>query len=947
MADTASTGVISGAIKWTGLSGSGTDFASVVESLVAIEQRTVTRQQTWQSQWQEKLTAINQLDTRLNSLKLNARDYDTRSELLSRAASSSKPEVATITNTSTASTGVYSVDVGENVVEKLASKTYKKDEPIGGGASKDASGNFIDANGLVIGTNDPSDAGILNAVTEKLNSLPGQPQINGVTFAYDASVPPVGYYYDVDSPFDIVARIDDVSEAGKNKIFASGGPNDGELLAATMLNNKNSGRDEIVLNPSGHTVPIDNSDPDNGYYPPIIISMGGKELKIDYKAGATSGEVGYYNENFTMDDLMKTINNSIAADPDNTPDLKAELLYDKTRNANDEYYRLILTGNVGGVKNHITVSDPTDLCMDRNSIDDPVTASWASQITPQVDPSSSYTGHVNKTITVMVSEGNGGYELGVNTVVFNWADTEGKTGKFTISPSMWDSTNNCLKEPIELTQGVKINLQGQGGGIGNTSNKSQAFTIDCQAPVMQKAADIGLAQTDKWVHQGFVDQITPVNIGGGGVFAYTYAGKEYTVNLSTDVGLQGLVDKINSDSKNPGVMASILNDGMGTATSYKLVLTGYHSGAEHAITISDKTSLNRMPCKQENFTHAREASNSMSRIDGYPNDGESWIQRATNEVSDVLDGVVLTLQGTGTTNITIQNNVSDMVDKIKQLIESVNFCKSYIKEQTKYGTGKVVSKWNEKTQMFERTTETGKDPSGVMIGNYGFQMAQSAIDNLMTKQIISREDYINAIDPKKELQGLYPLRVDDEERDGPSQEGIYQAYMEENGLIYNRLSDLGIASNPDQQGQYMVAEESKLVEALSKNPEAVIKLFTFTPADTFPKDKPFDDEDARPRIGGFAVMLGYAMSDMTRSTDDIDSKTGEVIRPGKGITKVLAENYANIISGIDVKIERENRRIAMVRSRLEDKFARLETLLASLDNQSTKIEAQLKKLNGE
>ena len=943
MADTAASGVLSGGIKWTGL-GSDTDFGSVVNSLVAIEQRTIVRQQTWQSQWQEKLASINQLDQRLVSLKLNAQDYDTRSELLSRAATSSKTDVATITNTSTASTGVYSVEVGADIQEKVASRTFQQGERIGGGILRDADGNYLDAKKYVIGTNDPGEKGLRDALTKSLNDKHG---LSITELVYN---PGTKSYYDISDQTigqEVARVVEDTSKTPPEiKIVEVNAGVDGDLMAGLKYDNKGTGRDEFVRPDNGYTIPVDQTvNPADVFEQPIVISMGGKEMTLRYDPSATPGTPGVYSDGFSMEDLMNTINATIADDPDNMPDLKAELVYDKTRGT-DKYYRLVLTGNVGGQKNHITVSDPTDLCLDRNAIDDPVTSSWVgTSVKPTVDPSSSYTGHVNKTITVMVSEGNGGYVLGTNNVTFTWADTEGKSGKFTITPSQWDSVNNCLKEPIELLQGVKINLAGAGGANGNAVHKSQAFTIDCQSPVIQKAADIGLAQTDKWVHQGYMDQTSPVTSGQSGKFVYTYAGKEYSVNVPDGLGLSGLVEKINSDSNNPGVMASILNDGMGTATSYKLVLTGYNAGAEYAITISDKTNLNKMPCGPETFEHAREASNSMCRIDGYPNDGVSWIQRQSNEVGDVLDGVVLTLQGIGTTQITIQNNVTEMVDKIKQLVESINFCKTYIKEQTKYGGGKLVSKWNEKTQMFERTTETGKDASGSMIGNYGFQIAQSNIDRLMTKQIFTREEYIKAIDQDNSLQGRYPIKVDDEEKDGPSQEGIYKAYLEKHGLEYTRLIDIGIESDPENSGLYKV-NTGELTKALSKNPEAVIKLFTFTPPeDGFPTDRPYVDEPARPRIGGFSVMMGYAMSDITRANDVINDKTGEVIKPAKGITKVLAENYTNIISGIDKKITREEKRIAMVRSRLESKFARLETLLAEMNTQSKRIEAQLDKLN--
>lgn len=226
----------------------------------------------------------------------------------------------------------------------------------------------------------------------------------------------------------------------------------------------------------------------------------------------------------------------------------------------------------------------------------------------------------------------------------------------------------------------------------------------------------------------------------------------------------------------------------------------------------------------------------------------------------------------------------------------------------------------------------------------------STIDRLMTKEIFTREEYIKAVDPppyrpNHNGPASYPKTVEDEERDGPSQEGVYQAYLKDHGLIYTRLSDIGIASDPSNQGQYII-KESELTKALTKNPEAVIKLFTFQPDDGIQKWEKYEDEDLRPRIGGFCVNMGYAMNDLTRSNDVIDEDTGDVKEPAKGITKVLAENYSDIISGIDKKITREEKRIGMVRTRLEEKFARLETLLASLENQSTKIKAQIDKLNG-
>ncbi|MDR0882446.1 MAG: flagellar filament capping protein FliD [Candidatus Adiutrix sp.] len=910
---------ISGAIKWTGLA-SGTDFKSVVEKLVAIEQRTVTRQKVWQSEWQLKLDAINGLDARLVALKLNAQDYDTRDKFLTRAATSAKPEVATITNTSTAATGVYSVEVGDKIVEKVGSKTYNDAAHIG---------NIIPATS-------PDDPAIIQKVTDWALA-------NSVSFSGAVTFNSVTNQYEDEDATPIVLGSFDGTD-----VIASDG--------ITILAQLDSG----VFKDTASTI-IPTQDP--ALLPPsLTITMGGKTLTLDYTStfpADVDNALGVYHQDMTMAQLAKVINNTVAgATPgggglnDDPPNITASILYDKTRGtgADNTYSRLVITGGEGGQGNHITVSDPTNLGLDRNSIDDPVMTSWVgSEPKVSVDPSSAYTGHVNKTITVVTTQYTGDGVLGTDDIKFNWADTEGNTGNFIIRAADWDTSANKLINPIELLQGVKISFAGSGG---NHMIKNEAFSIDCQSPVMQKASDIGLAQTDKWVHQGLSSLTTPVTFGAAGVFAYSYAGKNYSLTVPDGLGLSGLVDRINSDSNNPGVIASILNDGMGTATSYKLVLSGHKEGAENGIRILETTSLNRMPAGPDTWDHAREASNSMSRIDGYPNDGVSWIQRPTNEVGDVLDGVVVTLQGPGVSQITVQNNVTAMKDKIKELINSVNFVKEDIKNKTRFNSN-LISQWNETTQMFERVTESGKEASGVMIGNYGFQMAQTTIDRLVTKEIFTRDEYIKAIDPEgNKGYSKLPKTVADEDRDGPSQEGLYRKYLDKHGLVYTRLSDIGIASNPDPNGKdaaVYIIEESKLTEALTRNPEAVIKLLTFRPDEVedppMSMIKPMEDEDARPRIAGFAVNMGYALSDLTRTTDVIDANTGEISKRAKGITKVLAENYINIISGIDVKIAREDKRIEMVRTRLESKFNRLEVLLASLNDQSTSVQAQLDNLS--
>ena len=956
-------GTISGQVSYSGLS-TGQDFKAIVDQLVGLEERTIVRQEVWKDQWQEKLTSINELDGRLVSLKLNAQEYDTYDELLAREAKSSNEEVVTISNTSTAPPGVYVVDVGENIQEKISSKPTSVEDTVGTKFLRNEAGKAVDGNGKIIGAATAGDPGVIAAVGKALDT--------DEEIVYDEEK---GVYYKKDQPTEVLAKV--VTDVGLTGLSVGYKIITGDIVGAVIA----------VLGAAADalwSLPDDEVDPDgDGPLPPelqenqviatgddtkmvgepLTITMGGKTLTVKHDAEAVydPDKTSTYNEDMTIEQMNQVINNAMAkaqvqweayvkADPkpeippQEPPNIRVDL-QDAQGKDDIAAKRLIITGLDGGQKNHITISDPTNLRLNSNSVGAVRETSWVgSQVVANVTDDSEYTGNVNKTITVAATSNTG--TMGVDSIAFSWADTEGNGGTFTVKPEDWDATANKLKEPIDLLQGVKIDFA---GGGSNNVVKSEAFSIDCHAPVMQKASDSGLAQTDKWVHQGVADLTTAMSTGNG-VLAIKYGGKQHDFKFSGDVSISNMAEKINTDPKNPGIFASVLNDGMGTANSYKLVLSGAKSGAEYGIEVLDSTKISNMDTSPKAWTHAREASNSMCRIDGYPSDGESWIQRQVNEVGDAIDGVVLSLQGTGSSTISVRNNVTEMVTRITQLVESVNFCKQFIKEQTKYAKGsKLVSKWNEESKMFQRVSEGGSDKSGVMIGNYGFQIAQSNIDRLMTKQIFTRDEFIKVIDPDGKGEASRLPDITPEGEDTPSKQSLYNEYLDQNGLIYSRLSDIGISSDAgdEKMGLYTI-EKSKLTEALNKNPEAVLKLFTFDPGEGIPpsqgaitEHKPLDDEEPRPRIGGFNVMMGYAMSDLTRTTDVIDSQTGDVVEAAKGITRVLSENYTNIMQGIDVKIAREEIRIGMMRSRLEEKFTRLEVSLAKMQEQSSKTQSMV------
>ncbi|MDR2354517.1 MAG: flagellar filament capping protein FliD [Deltaproteobacteria bacterium] len=773
------TGIISGGIKWTGLA-SGTDFGAVVDQLVAIESRTITRQETWKAEWQEKITAISGLNTRLVSLKLDAQDKDLRNELLSRTSTVSTEGVVSVTNTSTAPLGSYEITVADKVNHKLISRSLEEDEEIS-----------YSSGDLVITIGDP------------------------------------------DSP---------------SKTFTLTAQNGGAVTAGSFR----------------------------------------------------------YGIGTSLDTLMEDINALTANDG-----IVASIQTDKDRNG-VIYNRLLLTSTTAGKDYRINIkSDPTQLALGETYIDEPVKTTFlGSDVDIAIVDKTAYSGNVNKTFT-FVSDTTG--VLGDDEIVIQWADTEGHTGKFTLAKDGQDT------QTVDIFQGLSITFS----KTGNNGRfiKAESFSIDCQAPVLQMGQDSGLAQSEKLVHAGFVDQISAIQTGSSAKFVYTYQGVSHEVLVSDGMSLQLFADAINNASDNPGVMATIINDGTGTSTAYHLVLTGSDTGMESTITIEEPPTgyeFSSSLFDKDTFTKSREASNAMLKVDGFPAGDENWIQRKSNEVSDVVDGVVMTLTGEGETVLSVRNDTTAMKDKIVQLINSVNYCKSYILEYTKWGESNLVVSEDESGMV----TTSREVANGIMIGNYGFQIAQSELDRMMISSVVPFPT-----DPSLTMKEKYEKR---------------QQYLEDNGFVYFNLSEIGITSDPENQGLYKV-DESKLLSCLTENPEAVIQLFTFS--GEFP-DKNSQGEDILVPIKGVALSLREKMTELTSETDNYDTD-GTFVSKGKGILITLQENYQTIVENITAKIEREERRIALVKQRLTDKFNRLETSLQSLESQQSQLESSIESLNSD
>jgi len=664
-----------------------------------------------------------------------------------------------------------------------------------------------------------------------------------------------------------------------------------------------------------------------GYTDSTITAFASQNDQIEITVGSnteiiTLGSDPTPSTFYTLEDVASEINTLSTL-------VTAQIIND---GSSSNQYRLVLTAKTGGSSNRITI-DTNDTLIDfymvaaGAMIDDP---EGSLNGTATISSGGLYTGTTNKSFFFTVTgSSTQNYTVGTDVVSVAWTESDGNSGTISIASA---------EEAVAVFQGLEIELS------SGTIQGGDYFSIDVWHPDLQAPQDGGLAKQEREVHSGFVDDETTAVTLSNAIFSYTYNGQETQLDVSAGTTLSELADLINSDSQNPGVTASIMNDGAGLPNSYHLVLTSNTTGVAYKIESISHT-LDQFSGNGDvggGFTETQSAQNSMFRIDGYPND-DSFLQRSSNNISNLIAGVRLSLRDTGFATVTVSTDSSAIKQKIVDFVGVFNEMRSYIKAQTAY--------------------DAQTDQAGVLLGNY-------AVDTI-----------------KNKLNGVF--------------NSIAKGFRYELDA-YTTIMQIGITTDTelgsDTAGQ-LIIDESILDSALAENPEAVADLFS-----TYFEGRSVDSRlfykghitgitepgsyeiffdrinpsKSKMRISG-GLWHTVASWDSSTSTltgasgtpeaglivkiaDTSSSFTGEIdlklgfagmlkeeldflTSPASGPLSILEDNYQDIIDSIDSRIELEEKRISIYEQRLNERFARLEDLLTELNGQSSYISARLQQLS--
>ncbi len=285
-----------------------------------------------------------------------------------------------------------------------------------------------------------------------------------------------------------------------------------------------------------------------------------------------------------------------------------------------------------------------------------------------------------------------------------------------------------------------------------------------------------LAQNDIWVNTTMTySEPTDVITSVDSVFAFECDGEEIAIEVPANTTAQQLVEMINSDPvARELVSADLLSDG----DKLYFRLSGSETGADHAITVLDTTTLADYTSAE--FSNVRVAQNAKIKVDGFPAGADEWMERDSNTVDDVVPGLELTLSDTteGSVNLTVTCDTDVTKENIESFLEEVNSLIREIQELT----GRVVT--------YVEDEESGDKMEAYTIDSYALDMVYNDIKSQMSMSVVG---FSNEYD------------------------------------TYNALSQLGLYTDTDEGSDtfgQLVIEEDDLDKALEENPYAIAELLS-------------------------------------------------------------------------------------------------------------------------
>lgn len=420
---------------------------------------------------------------------------------------------------------------------------------------------------------------------------------------------------------------------------------------------------------------------------------------------------------------------------------------------------------------------------------------------------------------------------------------------------------------------------------------------------------------------------------GAGQFVYSYNGVQRTIYTTAETTLGDLVDLINNDADNPGITASTLEYEVDADHRFHLVLSGNQTGSDYAITVDAATTLAAF-APGAAWTQTQAASNSRIRVDGYP--AEAWIERSGNSISDVIPGVTVTLQGTGTTTINQARNTQQLATDLGNLVSVYNGIVQVMKDNTGYDADAHVSGvlqgdstvTSMLAQVRNALTGAVKGFDGAagemtMAVDIGLTIAKDGTMSLDTAKLNEAlsDDYYGVLNLLGAVgKGNSSSQFVQFSSAGSADAGAYEVQVDFDAAGIVTAARIRLKGEAEWRDATV---SGNMITGTSGSAESLLKLTAVADAS---KAGTAYTQDATIRIReGFAGVL-YDLTDA-------------MLKPTYGTFARKTGEYDATLERLAKQIEAQQDRLVEKEGRLKAKYARLEATLAKLDSQRGAFEA--------
>lgn len=340
--------------------------------------------------------------------------------------------------------------------------------------------------------------------------------------------------------------------------------------------------------------------------------------------------------------------------------------------------------------------------------------------------------------------------------------------------------------------------------------------------------------------------------------------RTFDISLDATDTLSDIANKINKKSTDSGISAVVM-DG-------RLVLSNTETG-EKSLAVGDNTvsqALGLSTSATNNAAQLNLGKNALFSVNGVSMSSQS------NTVSDLVDGVTLTLKQTTAENTTVHLGLTDDVDKtvsaVQSFVDQYNSTYSFIDDSLDVGTPKVST---------DDSSSTNKQ--GALVG-----------DSLMMRLQTQLRSYGSA---------------------NPTDSTL-------------KVNQIGISI--DRNG-VMTLDQSKLKKALADNPNAVKEFFNGPEQTTSATSSTSDSATTSSGYAGNMLQLlnGYL--------EDSVSSSGQTI---KGLLKSRTESFDSLIKDLNKQIDRFDDYLTTKRTYYVNMFTKLDAAMMQAEEQMKYFTAQ-------